>query len=146
MNRHRRWARFSLVLTLTLSVQPATSASDPCGVFTTEQIATALGKKVMAGRVPPQAPEGCQWDAADGRGTVMIQPFPAGLWFDLSGRTGQRPVPGVGEKAYIGPSPLGGVQAGAVAGEVFYLVRMNPAPADGAVIALLGKYVAQSKH
>ena len=62
----------------------------------------------------------------------------------LSGRSSQRSVPGVGEKAYIGPAAEGGVQAGAVSGEAFYIVHLNPAPNDHQVIDLLRAVVARS--
>src|SRR5258705_12602227 len=75
------------------------TSGDYCTTFTTEQIAAALGKPVRPGRVPELAAEGCQWDAADAKGTVFIQKYSAGLWNDLSGGTGQRSVQGIGEKA-----------------------------------------------
>jgi hypothetical protein len=123
------------------------TASDYCALFTTEQIGVALGRSVKPGYVDPaKATAGCQWDAADSKGSVLIQALPAGMWYDLSGGTGQRSVQGIGEKAYIGPSPLGGVQAGAVAGDTFYLVRLNPAPAADATTGLLRTFISRSGH
>ena len=122
------------------------TSGDYCTTFTREQIGAALGKPVKPGRVPELATDGCQWDATDAKGTVFIQRYFAGLWNDLSTGAGQRSVQGIGEKAYIGPSPLGGVQAGAVAGDSFYLVRIDPAPADDAVTGLLRTFVTRSAH
>jgi hypothetical protein len=123
------------------------TASDYCALFTTEQIGAALGKSVKPGYLDPaKATAGCQWDAADSRGSVLIQVLPAGMWYDLSGGTGQRAVQGIGEKAYIGPAALGGVQAGAVAGDSFYLVLLNPAPAADATTGLLRTFISRSGH
>jgi hypothetical protein len=107
---------------------------------------------VKPGHVP--ALDGCQWDAASGQGIVSIRAMPAGLWNDLSGRTSQRPVQGVGQKAYIGPSSVGGVEAGAVAPcdqcpaltveNAFYLVRVDPPRPDDAVIGLLRDFITRT--
>jgi len=133
------------------------TAIDYCAMFTTAQIGAALGKPVKPGRVPELATDACQWDAVDGKGVVSISATLAGVWFDMSGHASQRSVQGIGQKAYIGVSPLGGVQAGAVAAcgkrcptltvdNAFYHVRLDPSPSDDAVLGLLRDFIARSTH
>ena len=136
--------RVALMLLLTSLPAESGASIDYCAMFTRKQIETALGKPVKAGHAPPLTSDACQWDAVDGKGVVHITAYFAGIWNDLSGRSSQRSVPGVGEKAYIGPAAEGGVQAGAVSGEAFYIVHLNPAPNDHQVIDLLRAVVARS--
>lgn len=120
-------------------------AADFCALFTTRQIADALGKPVNGGRANPgMGADGCQWDAMDARGTVLIQVLPAAMWADLAPGAGHRLVTGIGEKAYLAPSPLGGVQGGAVHGDSLYFVRLDPAPADGVALGLLRNFVGRA--
>jgi hypothetical protein len=128
----------------------AATSVDYCALFTTDEIAKALGKPVTAGHLPeaaapglPPHAEACIWDAADGHGQVLVQTQFAGLWYDLTGRPNQRAVDGIGEKAYIGHTPGGDVQAGAVVGDAFYHVLLDPPPGDDAVIGLLKTLVSR---
>jgi hypothetical protein len=134
-----------------------TSAIDYCALFTTAQVGAALGKPVKAGHVPEVATDACQWDAVDGKGVVSISATLAGVWFDMSGHASQRSVQGIGQKAYIGVSPLGGVQAGAVVtcgqrcptltvDNAFYHVRLDPSPSDDAILGFLRDFIGRSTH
>ena len=134
-----------------------TSAIDYCALFTTAQVGAALGKPVKPGHAPGTATDACQWDAVDGKGVVSISATLAGVWFDMSGHASQRSVQGIGQKAYIGVSPLGGVQAGAVAAcghrcptltvdNAFYHVRLDPSPSDDAILGLLRDFIGRSTH
>jgi hypothetical protein len=131
------------------------SAIDYCALFTTAQVGAALGKPVKPGQVPEMATDACQWDAVDGKGVVSISATVAGVWFDMSGHASQRSVQGIGKKAYIGVSAIGGVQAGAVAAcgqrcptltvdSAFYHVRLDPSPSDDAVLGLLRDFIDRS--
>jgi hypothetical protein len=133
------------------------TAIDYCAMFTTAQIGAVLGQPVKPGHVPEMATDACQWDAMDGKGVVSISATLAGVWYDLSGHKGQRSVQGIGQKAYIGLSPIGGVQAGGVAvcgqrcptltiDNAFYHVRLDPAPSDDAVLGLLRDFISRSTH
>jgi hypothetical protein len=132
-----------------------TPAVDYCALFTTAQVGAALGKPVKPGRAPEMATDACEWDAVDGKGVVSISATLAGVWFDMSGHASQRSVQGIGQKAYIGVSPLGGVQAGAVAAcgqrcptltvdNAFYHVRLDPSPSDDAVLGILRDFIGRS--
>ena len=128
-----------------------------CALFTTEQIAAALGKPVKAGRVPEMATDACQWDAVTGKGEVTVMATLAGIWNDAIGHSGLRPVTGIGQKAYVGIAPQGGKQAGAVApcgtkcpaltiDNAFYVVTVNPAPSDDTVVGLLREFIKRSSR
>jgi hypothetical protein len=131
------------------------AATNYCTLFTTDQIAAALGKPVKAGHVPDMATDACQWDAANGKGVVTVMATLAGIWNDLRAHEGLRSVQGIGQKAYVGMSAAGGTQAGAVAAcggkcpamtidNAFYLVRLDPAPSDDAVLGLLREFIKRS--
>jgi hypothetical protein len=145
--------------TVTTAAGPAkgvanSAATSYCTLFTTDQIAAALGKPVKAGHVPEMATDACQWDAATGKGVVTVMATMAGIWNDMIGHEGLRRVQGVGQKAYVGISGAGGTQAGAVApcgkcpamtvDNAFYLVRIDPAPSDDAVLGLLREFIKRS--
>jgi hypothetical protein len=152
-------------MAMALFASTVTTAADPaaadnattsyCTLFTTDQIAAALGKPVEAGHLPEMATDACQWDAANGKGVVTVMATLAGIWNDMIGHEGLRRVQGIGQKAYVGISGAGGTQAGAVApcggkcpamtvDNAFYLVRIDPAPSDDAVLGLLREFIKRS--
>jgi len=118
-----------------------------CAMFTRERISGVLGMPVKAGRgESSELTASCSWDAADGHGRVVAQRLPGGIWNDLSGHDGQRTIPGIGDKAYVGVSPTGGVQAGAVSAGTFYHVVVDPAPSEDDVVRFLRAFLSQSGH
>jgi hypothetical protein len=149
-----------LASTVTTSAVPAKAAANNattsyCTLFTTDQMAATLGKPVKAGHVPEMASDACQWDAASGKGVVTVMATLAGIWNDMRAHEGLRPVQGIGQKAYVGISAAGGMQAGAVAAcgtkcpamtvdNAFYLVRIDPAPSDDVVLGLLREFIKRS--
>jgi hypothetical protein len=137
------------------AARAANAATNYCALFTSEEIAAALGKPVKAGFVPDMATDACQWDAVSGKGVVTVMATLAGIWNDMIGHEGLRRVQGIGQKAYVGIAAVGGTQAGAVAacagkcpsmavGDAFYIVRIDPAPSDEAVLGLLREFIKRS--
>jgi len=120
---------------------------DICAMFTLERISGVLGMPVKTGRgESSELTASCSWDAVDGHGRVFAQKLPGGIWNDLSGHDGQRTISGIGDKAYVGVSPAGGVQAGAVAAGSFYHVVVDPAPSEDDVVRFLRAFLNQSRH
>src|SRR5262249_19892737 len=107
-----------LVVSLFVPSHRISAADNPrsyCSLFTSDQIASMLGKPVKAGSAPEMATDACQWDAASGKGVVTVMATAAGIWNDMFRPQRQRQVPGIGQKAYVGMSAAGGTEAGAVA-------------------------------
>src|ERR1700742_3669684 len=150
----RRFAARLAAVLLSLGILPgslavsfaATEGSATCKLFSVAEVSKALGKPAAAGLYDAaKAENGCEWKAESGKGHVTILIMARGQWFDSVGGQDQRPFSGVGEKAYIGPSGLGGIQAGAIAGDHFYLVLIDPPAADSVARDLLKTFIARSQ-
>lgn len=85
---------------------------------------------------------GCQWHFS-GVGNVNLQVLPGAQFSDWSGKAGATAVSGVGDRAFVGPFPLGGTMAGAQVGGNFYFLTVSPAPANDVVVAFLKQAIAQ---
>jgi hypothetical protein len=117
----------------------------PCTKFTTAEIAAAVGRPVQDS-VAESGPGICEWPAVDGSGSVYIGNLTGALYAAAAAAPGYRTVAGIGEQAFVGPSDLGGTQAGALVGDAFdnVLVTFGPPPSEDAVIALLRTWVARA--
>jgi Protein of unknown function (DUF3558) len=119
------------------------AATDYCSIFTTDRLTSLFGGPVHVGDTSGTAGTGCVWDTADGSGELSILEQPlAVLYDDLAGQAGQHAVTGIGDKATIGSSELGGTVAGAVANGHYFTVLINPAPAEDIVVGLLRDFVS----
>lgn len=132
------------------STDPSEAAGgsiDYCALFTSDQLASIVGRAVHVGDTSLLFGMGCRWDTEDGKGGVVIQHSPVHLGFgDIAQEPGQRPVSDVGDQATIGPAaffgvspdgPFDGTIAAAIVGEGFDSVVIAPPPTDDAVIGLL---------
>jgi hypothetical protein len=129
-----------------VSTDPGSAASgtaDICKVFTTDEIGSAVGQPVHLGDSSLLFGAGCRYDTADGTGELIIQALLPGQYNDLVGGSDQHTVSGIGEKAFFGPSVIGGVLAGAVANNTFYTVQVNPAPPEAKVLDLLRTFISR---
>jgi hypothetical protein len=117
---------------------------DRCSLFTTDEVAKVVGVAVQTVDVSTLDVPGCEWFMSGGLGVVDLQVLPASRYADESGKSGLKPLAGVGDQAFIGPSILSGTEAGALAGETYYYVRMAPPPSDSAVADFLKQVVTRA--
>jgi len=113
-----------------------------CTLFTSAEIGATLGQAVGAG-------EGsgflCTWTATSGSGTASVYRSLPGLYEDAAAQPDFHTVSGIGDKAAIGPSPLGGMEAIAVANDAYWLVRLDPSSSDDALLAFLRQLIERGR-
>jgi hypothetical protein len=118
------------------------AATDYCSLFTDAEIGAILGKAVSSGSGSGFV---CAWTTADGAGSASIFRSLPGLYEDAVAQPGYRSVSGIGDKAAIGPSALGGIEAIAVANDAYWLVRLDPSPSDDALLGFLRQLLARGQ-
>ena len=118
--------------------------ADYCTVFSSAELAKVFGQPVHVGDVTNQYGDGCLWNTADGKGQLVILRQLPGQYNDMIDDA-DHPIPGLGDKAFFGPSQTGGVFAGAVANNTFYTLTINPAPADDDVVQLLREFMTRHR-
>jgi hypothetical protein len=128
------------------TLPPASSApgaaTDYCGLFTSAEIGVILGKAVGPGSGSGFV---CAWTTTDGSASASIYRSLPGLYEDAAAQPEYREVSGIGDKAAIGPSVLGGIEAIAVADGAYWLVRLDPSPSDDALLAFLRELITRGQ-
>jgi hypothetical protein len=115
---------------------------DYCGLFTAAEIGATLGQAVGAGEGSGFV---CTWTATNGSATASVYRSLAGLYEDAAAQPDFRAVSGIGDKAAIGPSVLGGTEAIAVANDAYWLVRLDPSPSDDALLGFLRQLISRGQ-
>jgi hypothetical protein len=115
---------------------------DYCGLFTSAEVGAILGKPVGAGSGTGFI---CAWTTADGSGTAGVYRSLAGLYDEAAAQPGYHSVSGIGDKAAIGPSLLGGTEAIAVSNDAYWLVRLDPSPSDDTLLGFLRQFIARGQ-
>ena len=85
-------------------------ANPQCKLFTQAEAGKYLGRPVKPGTSAAMG-TGCQWVAAQGNGSVMVQVVRASDHSPASGAPGFRRLPGIGTDGFVVPQ-MGGFQAG----------------------------------
>jgi hypothetical protein len=99
--------KYFLLVMAGIAVAPSAyaQAADPCTLVSREEAAAVLGVRVKPG-VP--AISGCQWGKESGEGSLQIEV--AGARYYQSPPKPAKPIPGVGQEAYL-YTELGGPHA-----------------------------------
>jgi len=128
----------------TLSGDAKGEASDnpQCKMFTQAEAGKYLGRAVKAGRNAAMG-TGCQWVAAEGTGSVMVQVVSASDHNPPSLADGFRNLPDVGKDGFVAPA-FSGFQAGAISGDKAVEVQSD-AKDPALAVALLKESMARLK-
>jgi hypothetical protein len=113
------------------------AADNPrCRLFTTAEVANYLGEAVAAGRNAAMG-AGCQWQARDGGGHVIVSIAPSNYHAPPSAVEGFKELTDVGTRGYVAPESTGWT-AGAITGSSTVVVTVEGTAATEAnTVALL---------
>ncbi len=129
--------------TLTGDAKGAAASNPQCKLFTQAEAGKYLGRTVKPGRNAAMG-TGCQWVAAVGNGSVMVQVVRASDHSPASGAPGFRKLRDVGKDGFVVPQ-MGGFQAGAIVGDKAVEV-MTDAKDESLAVALLKDAMTRVKH
>ena len=119
------------------------AATNPqCQMFTPQEVASFSGEPVEAGRNAAMG-SGCQWMAADHKGSAMVQLIPANYHSPASAAPGFRELGDVGEKGFLVPETEGWA-AGAIQGDTSVNVSTPPGATEASTIAFLREAMKRS--
>jgi hypothetical protein len=125
-----------------VSLGSAADKTDYCTLFTAAEIGAILGKAVGAGSGSGFV---CTWTAADGVSAASIYRSLPVLYDEAAAQPDHHPVSGIGDKAAIGPSLLGGTEAIALSNGAYWLVRLSPSPSDDTLLGFLRELISRGQ-